>query len=79
MPLPFLNKSKEASTSAPVEPVRRKPDNEEEYDGLHACAEDLKQALDEGDTKAIASALRAAFEILDSEPHEEGPHTESGE
>lgn len=67
----FLNKKKEASVSAPVESVERKPDHEPEYDSLHSAASDLKQALDEGNTAAIAAALRAAFEICESEPHGE--------
>ncbi len=72
--LPFLKHNQEASTSEPVEPVKRKPDEDADYDMLESAAEDLKQALDEGNVKAIASALRAAFELCDSQPHEEGPH-----
>ena len=72
---PFL-KSKEASISAPPEVIKRKPDHEEEgeYDPIESAAEDLHAAIKSNDVKAIAMALRAAFEILDSEPHEEGPH-----
>lgn len=45
-----------------------------DHDGLEACADDLMRASASGDKKAFASALRAAFEILDSEPHVEGEH-----
>jgi len=71
--LPFLQKHKQQGVSMQV----RKPDGEgiehEEGkdEGLHAAAEDLCNALKSGDISRIASALRAAFEILDSEPDEE--------
>ncbi len=42
--------------------------------GLEAAATDLMRAFEAKDSKKIASALRAAFQILDSEPHEEGSH-----
>ena len=71
----FLKKNKEGGASAPAEPIVRKPDDDSDYDMLHAAADDLKQALDEGNTEAIADALRAAFQICDSEPHDEGYHT----
>lgn len=62
---------------------QRKPDgskeeigNEgEENHGLIACAEDLIRAISQKDPQHIALALRAAFQILESEPHEEGEHT----
>ena len=73
--LPFLKKSKEASVVVPSDPVKR--DHDEDYGGLHACADDLKEALKADNTPAIAAALRAAFQICDSEPHEEGPHDAS--
>lgn len=72
--LPFLKHKQEGSISAPVETVERKSDHEEEYDGLESAAEDLIQAMNEGNAKAVASALRAAFELCDSQPHEDGPH-----
>ena len=69
MPLPFL-KNKEASISAPVESIKREPDND--IDSLHVAAEDLMNAVHSKNIPAIAEALRAAFEMLDSEPGEEG-------
>lgn len=73
--IPFL-KNKEASTASASEPIQRKPDDgsEPDYDGMEAAAEDLIAAVHSKDAKAVAAALRAAFEIADSEPHEEGPH-----
>lgn len=72
--IPFLKHSKEASVSGPIDIEKRKPDEESEYDALEAAAEDLGNALASKDFKAAAAALRAAFQLADSEPHEEGPH-----
>jgi hypothetical protein len=38
------------------------------------CSMDILRAIHEKDPKALASALKDVFEILDSQPHEEGPH-----
>jgi len=75
--LPFLKNRYEASSSGPVESMERKPDEgkEEEYDSLESAAEDLCNAIEAKDYKAAAVALRAAFELMDSEPHYEGEHT----
>jgi hypothetical protein len=62
---------------------KRKPDGNlqeshsegNEDSALKQCSADLIRALTDKDEDAVASALRSAFEILDSEPHEEGPHT----
>lgn len=75
--LPFLNKSKEASVSMPPDSIKRKSDDEDgeqEYDSLHSAAEDLIHAVHSKDVAAVAMAIKAAFEICDSQPHEEGPH-----
>ena len=72
--LPFHKLNKDASAAGPVEKVERKPDEESEYDPLHAAADDLIEAVHSKNTKNVAMAIRAAFELLDSEPHEEGPH-----
>jgi hypothetical protein len=63
----FLKKAQEAGSASSSDPIVRKPDDGSDYDPLHSAADDLKQALDEGNTKAIAAALRAAFEIWQSE------------
>ena len=70
--IPFLKHSKEASSSGPIESIERKPDNEEEYDSMESAAEELCNAVHAKDIKAIAAALRSAFEMCDSQPHEEG-------
>lgn len=74
--LPFMKHSKEASVSVAPDIVKRKSDGaEQEYDHVEAAAEDLHNAIKSGNIKGIAEALRSAFYILDSEPHEEGEHT----
>lgn len=71
--LPFLKK--EASVVVPIETKKREPDSEPEYDTLESAADDLISAIHSKDTPSVAAALRAAFDLLDSEPHKEGPHT----
>ena len=72
--LPFLKRNKDASASGPVDSIKREPDEGAEYDALEAAAEDLSRAIDAKDIKGMAAALRAAFELCDSEPHQEGEH-----
>ena len=69
--LPFLKKNHESSVSVP-ETVTREHD--EDFDSLEVAAEDLMNAVHSKNAKAVASALRAAFELMDSEPHQEGEH-----
>jgi len=76
--LPFLKKTKEGSVSLPPDHITREPDGDsdaEGFDSLRVAAEDLCNAIHERDYSAAASALRAAFDLLEEEPHEEGPHT----
>lgn len=47
---------------------------QEEKEGLLMAAEHLISAIHSKDAKAVASALRAAFDMADSEPHKEGEH-----
>ena len=77
--LPFLNKHKQSVSGLIIE--RRKPDETPDQDEssegddiLEAAASDILNAIEQKDSKHLALALRAAFQILDSEPHEEGPH-----
>jgi hypothetical protein len=72
--LPFLKHDQDASVSSPVSTQIRKPDEEGEYSGLHAAAEDLVNAVHAKNIKAVAEALKAAFDLCDSEPHVEGEH-----
>jgi hypothetical protein len=73
--LPFMtNKSKDGGVAGPVESVERKPDEPEEFDSLHGAMQELHSAMNAKDYKSAAEIFRSAFELLDSEPHEEGPH-----
>lgn len=75
--LPFLKNTKEASMSEDADPVKRKSDDGEDYDSLEVAAQDLCDAIHSKDSKAVAEALRAAFQICDLEPHEEFDHEDS--
>jgi hypothetical protein len=75
--LPFLKKN----ISQPgMITQQRSPDSSletEEDDsgaGISAAAQDLIDAVHAKDSAGVASALKAAFDILDSEPHEENEH-----
>ena len=78
--LPFL-KNKERSVGA-INTEYRKPDEKPEHEGemdgheeaLEACASELIRGVESGDKRMVVDALRAAFEILDAMPHEEGEH-----
>ena len=74
--LPFLKRTKEASMSAPLESIERKPDeeHEHEYDIHESLGEDLCKAIKAEDYKAIGEVLKAAFELFHSEEHEEEEH-----
>lgn len=81
--LPFLKPRKVAGLIMAV----RKPDGSkmetgmegDEDQGLMSCGEDLIKAVHAKDASAVVAAIKAAFEILDSEPHVEGPHEEPSE
>lgn len=72
--LPFHKLNQDAAASGPVESIKRTPDEGADYDVLESAAEDLVRAVHSKDIKGVAVALRAAFELCDSMPHEEGPH-----
>jgi hypothetical protein len=57
----------------------RQPDagaeNVKEDKGLEACASDMLRAIQANDPKSFAVAIKNAFDIMESEPHEEGEHS----
>jgi len=61
----------EGSVSAPVESEKREPDEGAEFDSLEVAMEELFSAKS---PKERAAAFRAAFELLEEQPHEEAPH-----
>lgn len=75
MPLPFLRKKQNAAVII----SHRKPDAKEEgaapdpedNQALEACAQDIMRAISQNDHKHLALALKAAFDVMESEPHEE--------
>jgi len=77
--LPFL-KRKEGIATGGILVKNRTPDEHTEQDkddtsaGHEACARALLNAINANDVKGIADALYDAFTLMDSEPHEEGPH-----
>jgi hypothetical protein len=81
MVLPFLKKKYEAGMGGVIvktrEPDKTQENQEvnEEDAAIEAVASDLIEAIHSKDVKRAAEAIRAAFEIMDSLPHEEGPHT----
>lgn len=81
MPLPFLSKKIREQGISTI--IHRKPDeNKEEpqdVDSVQYAAEDLLRAIEAKDPIGMAAAMRAAFEIMESEPHEEAGHEESEE
>lgn len=71
--LPFMLKK---AQSPGIIVKDRAPDQPEEStddsnDSIEACAHDLIEAVHAKDTKAAASAMKAAFEIMQSEPSSE--------
>lgn len=74
--LPFLKKNIKQQSGvivhnrAPDESPTSEPDDSGDH-ALEACAQDMIDAVHRRDAKAAASAMRAAFQCLESEPHEE--------
>lgn len=66
--LPFLRNQHEGSVSAPVESVKRESDEGVEFDSLEVAMQELFSAKSD---KERAAAFRAAFELLEQQPHEE--------
>lgn len=81
--LPFLKPKKMSSVIiAKIKPEGKiEPSHEEgeEMPELIGAAESLISAVHSKDANAVAECLKAAFEICDSYPHEEGEHIEGAE
>lgn len=71
--LPFLKNKMEGSVSMPADSIKREPDEgkEESLDSLEVAMKELFEAKSD---KERAAAFRAAFELLETQPHEEYPH-----
>ena len=79
MSLPFLQKKKVAG----VIMSRRRPDgskieishdDSDNHPELKRCMDDMLSAIKNNSPEDMAKALQKAFEHLEKEPHEEGPH-----
>ena len=80
MPLPFFQKRRETGlivkTREPDGMMDESGPDESNDAGLEACAQDMIRACEAGDPKSMAAAFRAAFDILESLPHNEAEHEE---
>lgn len=83
--LPFLKKKDGFVASSTPLTIHREPDQSSEQSeqkdmrGVELAMEDFCKALEQKDYKSMAEALRSAFDILDAQPHEEGPHLNESE
>jgi hypothetical protein len=59
-----------------AKPAPEAEDDEDE--GLAMAAEEMLSAIKSGDAKGLQAALRNAFALLESEPHEEGESSGEG-
>lgn len=76
--LPFLKKR--YATEGMVVTQRTPDDYTEEQDtALETASKDMLDAFNSSDYKKLASAFKNAFQICESEPHEEGEHTNESE
>jgi hypothetical protein len=86
--LPFLKRKQAASSGVIIK--TREPDKTSEESteqsidssAIESCARDLISAVHAQDAKGVAEAIKTAFDILESMPHEEmseGPSPHSYE
>lgn len=75
--LPFL-KPKIASTTV-VGPASEMKKEDEMDHGLMSASEDIIKAIHAKDATQLGVALKAAFDMLDSAPHVEGPAMDGAE
>lgn len=82
--LPFLKK-RPLEAGGAILIKKRDPDEpdsserQSEDSDIEICAQDMLDAIKANDYKALASAIHAAFQIMELAPHEEGPHTPESE
>jgi hypothetical protein len=76
--LPFLKlkNSRQDGVITQVRPTDEGKEPAEDLSGLEAAMADLCHAEEAKDYKGMAKAFKAAFEMLESEPHNEYPHNE---
>lgn len=69
--LPFLKNKQEGSVSGPVDTVKREPDEDKDYEGMHPLEVAMEELFSAKSNKEKAEAFKAAIAIAQSEPHEE--------
>ena len=76
LPPPFDNKDKRVGV---VVTESRSDSGRERNVALEVAAEEIMDAMKRSDSVALASALRNAVQLIELEPHLEGPHDDVGE
>ena len=76
LPPPFDNKDKRVGV---VVTESRSDSGRERNVALEVAAEEIMDAMKRSDSVALASALRNAVQLIELEPHLEGPHEDVGE
>lgn len=76
LPPPFDNKDKRVGV---VVTDSRSDSGRERNVALEVAAEEIMDAMKRSDSVALASALRNAVQLIELEPHLEGPHEDVGE
>ena len=66
--LPFLKNKMEGSVAVEPDSIQREPDEPGDLDALEVAVKELFSSKSDADR---AAAFRAAFQILESEPHSE--------
>ncbi len=83
MSLPYLKDRKQSpglivQTRAADGSHDSSPEDQSDQE-LTSCGEDIIRAITNKDAKALGAAIQAAFEILESRPHEEAGQPEESE
>lgn len=74
--MPWLRRRREAAiVTAQVKDGEIVKESEEQ-DEIQMIAEEMIQAIEKKDAKKLAEALRASFQMMELEPHEEIEHEE---
>lgn len=81
--LPFLKRNQKSMSSGVIVQNRApdaKPEGQEpeasDTDAIMDCAKDLITAVHAHDAKGVAEAMKAAFDILETLPHDEVEHND---
>lgn len=76
LPPPFQDKDKKVGV---IVSESRSDSGRDRNIALEVAAEELLRAVEKKDVVALASALRNAVQLVELEPHLEGPHEDVGE